>query len=287
MVTPTAHSDIQAELERVLASKGFAGAERQRRMLRHIVEQTLAGRTDELKEYAVGIEVFDRDEKYDPRLDSIVRVEAGRLRSRLDEYYNGEGAAAPVRITLPRGGYVARFEERQPAAPMVAEAQPTRRSWSSWPLTAALVIAVAAMVVWLGGWNRTPAQTDNVDVAVLPFSSEPGDESLAARLTEHVTAELARLGTVSVVSHTSALQFADARRSMREVAGLLNADFVVEASLERETGGVLVLTRLVNARNDRKVWVADYRGAADDVRGISQRMAFEIGAEVVKRVQAR
>jgi TolB-like protein len=71
------------------------------------------------------------------------------------------------------------------------------------------------------------------------------------------------------------------------VAGLLNADFVVEASLERETGGVLVLTRLVNARNDRKVWVADYRGAADDVRGISQRMAFEIGAEVVKRVQAR
>jgi TolB-like protein len=287
VVTPTAHSDIQAELERVLASKGFAGAERQRRMLRNIVEQTLAGRTDELKEYAVGIEVFDRDEKYDPRLDSIVRVEAGRLRSRLDEYYNGEGAAAPVRITLPRGGYVARFEERQPAAPMVAEAQPTRRSWSSWPLTAALVIAVAAMVVWLGGWNRTPAQTDNVDVAVLPFSSEPGDESLAARLTEHVTAELARLGTVSVVSHTSALQFADARRSMREVAGLLNADFVVEASLERETGGVLVLTRLVNARNDRKVWVADYRGAADDVRGISQRMAFEIGAEVVKRVQAR
>ena len=79
---------------------------------------------------------------------------------------------------------------------MVADTQPARRSWSSLPLTAALVIAVAAMVVWLGGWNRTPAQTDNADVAVLPFSSEPGDESLAARLTEHVTAELARLGTV-------------------------------------------------------------------------------------------
>jgi TolB-like protein len=280
-------SDVRAELDRILASRGFANAGRLSRLLRYVVDKTLANEPDQLKEYSVGVEVFERDEKYDPRLDSIVRVEAGRLRSRLDEYYNGEGAAAPVRITLPRGGYVARFEERQPAAPMVAEAQPTRRSWSSWPLTAALVIAVAAMVVWLGGWNRTPAQTDNVDVAVLPFSSEPGDESLAARLTEHVTAELARLGTVSVVSHTSALQFADARRSMREVAGLLNADFVVEASLERETGGVLVLTRLVNARNDRKVWVADYRGAADDVRGISQRMAFEIGAEVVKRVQAR
>ena len=282
-MTPIARSDIQAELERVLGSKGFAGAERQRRMLRYIVEQTLAGRTDELKEYAVGVEVFDRDEKYDPRLDSIVRVEAGRLRSRLDEYYNGGGASAPVRITLPRGGYVAQFEARQPPPPVAAIPEPARRSWASWPLTTGLIIAVAAMVVWLGGWNRTPAQTDNADVAVLPFSSEPGDESLAARLTEHVTAELARLGTVSVVSHTSALQFADAHRSMRDVAGSLNADFVVEAALEREPQGVLLVTRLVNAQNDRKVWVADYRGAADDVRGISQRMAFEIGAEVVRR----
>ena len=283
-MTPIAHSDIQAELERVLGSKGFAGAERQRRMLRYIVEQTLAGRTDELKEYAVGIEVFDRDAKYDPRLDSIVRVEAGRLRSRLDEYYNGDGTAAPVRITLPRGGYVAQFEARQvPSPPVAALPEPGRGSWASWPLTGALVIAVAAMVVWLGGWNRTPAQTDNADVAVLPFTSEPGDEPLAARLTEHVTAELARLGTVSVVSHTSALQFAKAHRSMREVAGSLNADFVVEAALERELEGVLLVTRLVNAQSDRKVWVADYRGTAADVRGISQRMAFEIGAEVVRR----
>lgn len=283
-MTPIAHSDIHAELERVLGSKGFAGAERQRRMLRYIVEQTLAGRTAELKEYAVGIEVFDRDEKYDPRLDSIVRVEAGRLRSRLDEYYNGDGASAPLRITLPRGGYVAQFEPRQlPPTPVATIPESVRGSWASWPLTAGLVIAVAAMVVWLGGWNRTPAQTDNADVAVLPFSSEPGDKSLATRLTEHVTAELARLGTVSVVSHTSALQFADAHRSMREVAGSLNADFVVEATVEREPEGVLLVTRLVNAQNDRKVWVADYRGTAADVRGISQRMAFDIGAEVAKR----
>lgn len=283
-MTPIAHNDVQAELERVLASKGFAGAERQRRMLRYIVEQTLAGRTDELKEYAVGIEVFDRDEKYDPRLDSIVRVEAGRLRSRLDEYYNGEGAAAPVRITLPRGGYVAHFEPRQAPAPAAAMPEQARRSWASWPLTAALIVAVAAMVVWLGGWNRTPAQTDNADVAVLPFTSEPGDEPLAARLTEGVTAELARLGTVSVVSYTSARQFGGSdRRSLREIAGTLNADYAIEATIEREPQGILLVVRVVDALTDRKVWVADYHGAAEDVRGISQRMAFEIGAEVVRR----
>ena len=277
---------ILAELERVLAAKNFSAAERQRRMLRFIVERTLSGRIDELKEYSVGVEVFDRDEKYDPRLDSIVRVEAGRLRSRLDEYYNGEGAGSPIRITLPRGGYVAQFEERHAsAAPVPTVAGPLRRSWASWPLTAGLVLAVAGMVIWLGGWHRTPAQTDNADVAVLPFTSEAADASLAARVTESVTAELARLGTVSVVSYTSARQFGGSeRRSLREIAGALNADYAVEATLEREpAGGILLVTRLVDARTDRKIWVADYRGAADDVRGISQRMAFDVSAELARR----
>ena len=105
-------AEITAEVDRILVSKGFANAGRLSRLLRYVVEKTLAGEADQLKEYVVGVEVFDRDEKYDPRLDSIVRVEAGRLRSRLDEYYNGEGAASPLRISLPRGGYVAQFEPR-------------------------------------------------------------------------------------------------------------------------------------------------------------------------------
>jgi TolB-like protein len=146
-----------------------------------------------------------------------------------------------------------------------------------------LICAVAAMVVWLGGWNRTPAQTDNADAAVLPFSSEPEDRDLAARMTESVTAELARLGTVSVVSYTSATQVAGGGRPLREIAGTLNADFIVEASIEREPGGILVVARIVSAETDRKVWVSDYRGAPDETRAIAQRMAFDVGAEIVKR----
>lgn len=98
--SPIPAEAITAELDRILASKGFANAGRLSRLLRYVVERTLAGEADQLKEYAVGVEVFDRDDKYDPRLDSIVRVEAGRLRSRLEEYYNGEGAhrAASRRI---------------------------------------------------------------------------------------------------------------------------------------------------------------------------------------------
>lgn len=282
---PIPPADITAELERILASKGFATAGRLSRLLRYVVEKTVAGDAGQLKEYAVGVEVFDRDDKYDPRLDSIVRVEAGRLRSRLDEYYNGEGAASPIRISLPRGGYVAQFETREATtapAPVVAQ---KGRAWAAWPLTAGLICAVAAMVVWLGGWNRTPPKSGPA-IAVLAFgqmSPTAEDASLAARMTESVTTELARLGTVGVASHTSAIQFARAQKPLREIAAALNAGFILEASVEREPKGLLVTTRIVSAETDRKIWVADYRGAADDVRGISQRIAFDVSAELLRR----
>jgi TolB-like protein len=284
-------ADITAELERILASKGFATAGRLSRLLRYVVEKTSAGEADQLKEYAVGVEVFDRDDQYDPRLDSIVRVEAGRLRSRLDEYYNGDGAGSPIRISLPRGGYVAHIERRtEPVPPQVVPAvvaAEKRRAWAAWPLTAGLICAVAAMVVWLGGWNRTPPKSGPA-IAVLafePWSSTTEDAALAARMTESVTTELARLGTVGVPSHTSAMQFAGVRTPLREIAAALNANFILEASLEREPDGVLVTTRIVSAETDRKIWVADYRGATGDVRGISQRIAFDVSAELLRRAR--
>lgn len=296
-MTTIPEADIRAELERILASKGFATAARLSRLLRYVVDKTVAGQADQLKEYAVGVEVFDRDANYDTRLDSIVRVEAGRLRTRLDEYYNDEGAASPIRISLPRGGYVAQFEAAalprgaRPSLSAVArsaEAEgpstPARRtSWAAWPLTAGLILAVAAMVVWLGGWNRTPAQGDNADVAVLPFSSDGADAGLSARLTETVTTELARLDTVSVASHTSATRLGETRRPLREIASELNVNFAVEASVEPDGDGLLVMVRLVNAATDRKIWVADYRGRRDDPRAIAQRIAFDVSAELIRR----
>jgi TolB-like protein len=288
-VTTVSEADVRAELERILASKGFAAAGRLSRLLRYVVEKTIADAGDELKEYSVGVEVFDRDANYDTRLDSIVRVEAGRLRSRLDEYYNGEGARSPIRISLPRGGYVAKFELMPPANAMPRGDGPSgpsstkRTSWAAWPLTAGLICAVAAMVVWLGGWNRTPAQGDNADVAVLPFSSNAEDAAIANRLTETMTTELARLGTVSVASYTSSTRLGETRRPLREIASALNVNFAVEASVEPDGDGLLVMVRLVDAETDRKIWVSDYRGPRDNSRAIAQRIAFDVSAELVKR----
>src|SRR5690242_15292214 len=174
-VSSIPESEVRAELDRILASRGFATAGRISKLLRYVVEKTLAGETDQLKEYAVGIEVFDRDDKYDPRVDSIVRVEAGRLRTKLDEYYNGEGASSNIRIGLPRGGYVATFgpakagpsqensgpshesittsegptsSERPTGSEGPASAGPRLRP-TSVLFAAVLLLAVGGMVFWL------------------------------------------------------------------------------------------------------------------------------------------
>lgn len=287
-MTPIPEQHVRAELDRILATKGFSSAGRLSKLLRYVVEKTLAGETDQLKEYAVGVEVFERDGNYDPRLDSIVRVEAGRLRSRLDQYYSGEGAGSPIRINLPRGGYSAQFERPEPipAAPS-SQVEPVGSSRGLWIPAVALIALIAALVMWLGSRDRHPSRDTRPTAAVLMFEANMigGDnDNYGAHMTEAVTSELARMGTVSVASTTSALQFAGQRRPMSEIAAALNSSYIVEASIDDEADQILVVARVVDAATDRKMWVSDYRGAREDVRGIAQRMAYDISEAILTRV---
>ena len=102
-------SEVRAALERILASRCFQQAGRASDFLRYVVEQTLAGGGQRLKGYTIGVEVFGRPADFDAQSDALVRVEAGRLRRRLVEYYAGEGVADAVRIELPRGTYAAEY----------------------------------------------------------------------------------------------------------------------------------------------------------------------------------
>src|SRR5882724_643862 len=90
--------EIEAALARVASSRLFASSERLRSFLTYIVRQSLDGTAESIKEFTIGIEVYKRRPDYDPKTDAIVRVECGRLRARLLEYYTGEGASDPVRI---------------------------------------------------------------------------------------------------------------------------------------------------------------------------------------------
>jgi len=113
---------VLTHLQRVLSSTPFRQAERSAELLRYLVERSLNGAGDRVKEYIIGIEVLGRAKDFDPRTDPIVRAEASRLRGRLERYYAGEGQSDAVVIELPKGTYVARFLARPVTTP--AEVQP-------------------------------------------------------------------------------------------------------------------------------------------------------------------
>lgn len=290
LVSPSS-DDIRTELDRILTSEGFANTGRLARLLRYVVERTLAGEGDQLKEYVLGLEVFDRGEQYDPRLDSIVRVEARRLRSKLDDYYRNGGAGDRVLISIPRGTYAPVFALRAADSGTGAAAVDDHpREHRSRAAFAALVLALTAaatiLVLSLLAWRSGSAAASQISIAVLPFEQHTGtpeDERLASRLTDAVTAELARLGTVAVVSRTSARQFEATRTPLRQIAEVLKADMVIEATLESDGDRLKVIARLVNAATDRKVWAEVFEASTADVAGLPARVAAGAAQAAIER----
>ena len=105
-------NDVAVQIDRILASRWFARSERLCRFVRFAAKHARSGGADRLKEYLVGVEVFDRGPEYDPRIDPIVRVEARRLRAKLKAYYASAGRDDQLRIEFPKGTYSPVFRFR-------------------------------------------------------------------------------------------------------------------------------------------------------------------------------
>jgi hypothetical protein len=134
--TPTP-TEVEAQLQRVLASPEFVRAARMRELLRFIVSRILEGREDQLTSPILAAQVFQRQD-FNPETDSIVRTEASRLRHRLHQYYSGSGRRDRVVILLGRGDYLPVFRVRA-----------VRTRWWLWIGVAATVIAVLALAMVL------------------------------------------------------------------------------------------------------------------------------------------
>lgn len=141
----------QEQVRRVLQSKTFRTSEVHRSLLNYLSEKSLTGDGDNLKEYTVGLDVFQKPESYDPRQESVVRMHMARLRQKLAEYYRNEGAEEPIVIDLPKGGFKVTFQAR-PAAATVAlpREQPAERSRLKIVLIAmgALLLAAASLAAY-------------------------------------------------------------------------------------------------------------------------------------------
>jgi hypothetical protein len=162
---------IREQRDKILASKSFEKSERLKRFLYFVIEYSLEGRAQELKEYLIATEVFDRRSTFDPRLHSIVRVEARKLRSKLEEYYESEGASDTLLIELPRGGYAPVFRPREAVGTTVPA---SRSALHRLVVVACTAVAVAAVTV--AAWSFWPVRRPARAVArmVVPLTT-PGD----------------------------------------------------------------------------------------------------------------
>jgi len=148
----------RAELQAVLQSPLFARSPALSHLLSYLCEKKFAGESDRIKEYSIALEVFGRRDSFDQDTDSIVRVQANRLRKRLADYYAAQGSTHRVHITIPVGQYVPTFEEQSAtnAPPVLPSPQPLSRSWLLIP-AAFLLILIAALAV-LERHRATPSR---------------------------------------------------------------------------------------------------------------------------------
>jgi len=141
---------VREAVDKIAASRAFHGLERLSHFLRFVVGEAIDGRADQLKEYVIGVEVYQKDAaSYDPRSDSTVRVEASKLRAKLRKYYETEGQTDTVVISIPKGSYAPAFDLRQ-------KPRPVRRNLFWMAPAAAVLVTAGGAVIWLGS-RSTPA----------------------------------------------------------------------------------------------------------------------------------
>jgi len=232
---PLTPDDVQTQLNRIFASSQFRSSEKQRHFLSYVIDETLEGRKDQIKGYTVAVAVYNRKADFDPQVDPIVRVEAGRLRRALEHYYLTDGIEDPIRIEIPKGGYVPQF------IALLDNASGSGEPFS--PPGREIV-------------DRGPS------IAVLPLDNLAGDNSqdyFAEGLTEELTAELARYQELNVIASQSTMQFRDQGVDPRIIGRKLNVRFLLAGSVRIDGETIKISTRLIDTTNNAQIWTASYR----------------------------
>lgn len=236
---------IRTQLTKVLNSDVFAGTERLRRFLKFIVEQNIEFPNEPLKEIIIGSELYASDGDFDPRLSAVVRVDAGRLRAKLREYYASEGIADSLTIHLPKGSYTPVFREASNQAEPVENAA------------------------------QEPAMPS---IAVLPFSNlspQTGDY-FSDGLTEEIIHALSSIEGIRVVARASCFAMKHRNADIREIGRALNVDLVLEGSVRISGDELRATVQLVNTGNGYQVWSRRYDRHLNDVFSVQDDIAHEI-----------
>ncbi len=242
---PVDIKSARAQLSVFRESKAFRLSQRLVRFLEFTIEKALDGGAGELKEYSIGVEVYERGDTFDPRSDSIVRSEAVRLRGRLRAYYETEGKHDTLRISYPKGSYVPTFE-----------CHPT----------------------WLRGASNS-SSAGRKTIAVLPFitiGAGANAQFIADGLTEELISALGRVPTLRVVARSSCFQFQGKAVDVREAGRQLGTESALEGSVRCWRGRLRVTAQFVEVSTGLHLWSGSFDRKLGDLLAIQEEISRSI-----------
>lgn len=259
------NQEILNQLESILADPGFSASPRLKEFFRFIVEETVAGNAGQLKAYTIATTVFGRGPDFDPLHDPVVRIETAKLRSRLLEYYVDTPNPGPIRIEVPKGGYIPTFsrisapsmdmEETNAVPEPEKQPEPTSRT-----------------------------QPTKITVAVLPLinlSDDPGAHMFNEGLCNEITLALTRFEDLSIVSSYTTRQLSLKEESLVSIAQRLGVRFILHGSVQMYNNLVRLYAELADAATGTNIWAERFDLQIDD------RDLFILQEEIAQRLVSR
>jgi TolB-like protein/Tfp pilus assembly protein PilF len=230
--TNFAPEQIREQLDKILSTDIFESSVVLSHFLKFIVEETLAGHENELKEYTIGIKALSKKVGFNPQNDASVRIHAGRLRRLLHEYYYNKGKSDTIVISVPKGTYIPEFTNQVKSDSETVSIQ-----------------------------NHVPVNLNKISIAVLPFriiSPETPSIFFADGLGDYISTELTRYSDLVVISYYSCRNIAEKITDVREAGLILDAKYILTGTVQYENHRLCVRAQLAKSITREQIWAHAY-----------------------------
>lgn len=255
-------NQLESCLFKIQSCTLFRTAPRQYRFLKYLLDHTITDKNNRLKGYTIAVEVFDRPADFDPGIDSIVRVEAGKLRAKLREYYEDHGQQDEVRFMLPKGSYCLEvsYHKNPTHSPLQQPANLEfieRRKHSAQGLIAA-----------------------RPTLAILPFinlTSLPEENNyLVDGLVDSLIFLMSRLNNILVVSRQSSFCYRASTASATQIGAELGVRYLVEGAVQQTNNYLRVTVNLIDTSVGGHIWSDRYESTLNDIFDVQDKLALSI-----------
>lgn len=226
-------------------------------------KETIAGNSERLKGYTIGVEFFDRGVDFDPNLDAIVRVEIGRLRVKLREYYKLYGQADTLILDLPKGSYVVTITLRDIED---GDTKLINRNAKMYPN---IVEHKASLeVLPFNSINSKPHLTDTHEDTTLDY--------FADRITDSLIYELSRFSGLFFISRQSSFAYRNSKKTFQEIGEAFGVKYLLEGSLQFSEYRIRVTTKLIEAATGGHLWSERYESDTQEIFALQDEITLSV-----------